>query len=176
MTYQYTIKELATSCQVSTQSIYNLKDKNKEFFKQNSKRNQRTIYYNQAVLDFLLEYYHLDNGTSNAETLIEKKLGGGHPSSDEENSSFSTSFKDELTESRIKEYEDQIAALKAEVESLKTDLVAKEAERQELIKQNGILILTLSQEKQEKLLLLPAPKKTFSEKIKTFLKNHSHQG
>lgn len=173
MKNQYTIKELATACKVSTQSIYNLKDKNKEFFKQNSKRNQRTIYYNQAVLNFLLDYYHLDKDSPDSENILYEKIGGGFAPQEGENSSVLTSSPDELSESRIKEYESQIDALKAENERLKKELDAKEEERKELLKQNGALILALSQEKQEKMLLLPAPKKPFGERVKSLFHKES---
>jgi len=173
MKNQYTIKELATACKVSTQSIYNLKDKNKEFFKQNSKRNQRTIYYNQAVLNFLLDYYHLDKDSPDSENILYEKIGGGLSSPEGENSPVLTLSTDELSESRIKEYESQIDALKAENERLKKELDTKEEERKELLKQNGALILALSQEKQEKMLLLPAPKKSFGEVVKSLFHKES---
>ena len=166
MKNQYTIKELATICKVSIQSIYNLKDKNKEFFNQNSKRNQRTIYYNQAVLKFLLDYYRIDKDSADSENILYEKIGGGTLPQEEENPPVLTSSTDELSESRIKEYESQIDALKAENERLKNELDAKEDERKELLKQNGALILALSQEKQEKMLLLPTPKKPFGERVK----------
>ena len=173
MINQYTVKELATTCKVSVQSIYNLKDKNKEFFKQNSKRNQRTIYYNQAVLDFLLDYYRLDKDISDSDKVLYEKIGGETKISERENSPILTSSTDELTESRIKDYESQIDALKAEIERLNKDLATKEEERKELLKQNGALILTLSQEKQEKMLLLPAPKKPFGERVKALFHKES---
>lgn len=166
MKNQYTINELATICKVSKQSIYNLIKKNKEFVNQNSKRNQRTIYYNQSVLDFLLDYYHLEDNAPSDKILYEK-IGGGDHSPEAENSLVQTSSKDEPTESRITDYESQIATLKAEIDKLQQDLAAKEEERKELLKQNGALILALSQEKQEKMLLLPAPKKPFGERVKS---------
>ena len=56
--------------------------------------------------------------------------------------------------------------LKATVKELENLLEQSEAERAELIKQNGIALLALSQEKQEKRLLLPEPRKPLREKVK----------
>lgn len=172
MKSQYTINELTTICKVSKQSLYNLFKKNKEFVNQNSIRNQRTIYYNQAVLNFLLDYYHLDKPAADADNLIYEKIGGGEPSPEGKIPFVQTASTDE-TASRIKEYESQIDTLKAEIEALKKDLADKEEERKELIKQNGALILALSQEKQEKMLYLPAPKKPLGEKVKALFRKGS---
>lgn len=172
MKSQYTINELTTICKVSKQSLYNLFKKNKEFVNQNSTRNQRTIYYNQAVLNFLLDYYHLDKPAADADNLIYEKIAEENISEEGKFPDIQTSSTDE-TASRIKEYESQIDTLKAEIEALKKDLADKEEERKELIKQNGALILALSQEKQEKMLYLPAPKKPLGEKVKALFRKGS---
>lgn len=170
MEYQYTINDLATSCKVSKQSIYNLIKRNKEFVNQNSTRKQRTLYYNQDVLNFLLDYYNLEKAPS--DNLIYEKIGGDPQFSGTENSLSPTSSAEEVE--RLKaEYNSQIAALKAEIERLKADLNAKEEERKELLNQHGALILALSQEKQEKMMLLPAPKKPFGERVKALFHKES---
>ena len=48
MSYQYTIEDLASFCQVCKQSIYNLINKNKEFVNENSRKQGRKVKYNQV--------------------------------------------------------------------------------------------------------------------------------
>lgn len=145
--YQYSIEELSSICQKSKQSIYNLIKQNQEFIKDNSKRYGRRIKYNQEVLNYLLEYYGMESSEHHQDTQ-----------SDESTSSTRATL-DASAEGKIE-------ALKAEIDRLVNLLEETEAERKELLKQNGALILTLQQEKQEKQLYLPAPKKTITERIK----------
>ena len=162
MNYPFTIEDLAKKCQVTKQSIYNLISKNKEFIKNNSIKQGRKIKYNQAVLDWFLGYYDkLEQDTVEDEAPQQPAEAPTEPLEP---------TLDETTpkpaEAPTGAVEAEIAALRQEVEELKQQLAAKEAERLELLKQNGALILTLQQEKQEKLLLLPAPKKSLGERFK----------
>ncbi len=145
MENQYTINQISSIVKVSKQSLYNLIKKNQAFINENSRRIQRKVYYNQSALDFFVSYY---NGKSAPEM----------PQNAEEQVS--------LAEISIDALKAEIDALKAEIDTLRKQLDAKEEERKELIRQNGALILTLQQEKQEKMLLLPAPKKSINERIR----------
>lgn len=158
MTYQYAIEDLASKCQVSKQSIYNLLSKDKDFIKQNSTRQARKIKYNQAVLNKLLLYYNKPEETDHAQEAIEAPTIVSETSPDKTTN--------ETTEAIVAPLKAEIEALKKELEELRQQLAAKEAERMELLKQNGALILTLQQEKQEKQALLPAPKKSFGDRLK----------
>lgn len=141
--YQYTVDDIASICKVTKQSIYNLIKANKQFINENSRRHQRRLMYNQAALQYFTEYYQVEA-----------------PKVDTIEASIKQKTKDtEVLQAEIK-------TLQAEVESLKQRLAETEAERKTLLQQNGALILTLQQEKQEKLLLLPAPRKTMGERIK----------
>ena len=174
MTYQYTIDEIATKCNVSITSINNLKKKHAEFINQNSIRRQRKIYYNQDAMDFFLSYYLPDQTEEkgkNPPSPLNMDTAEGQP----EKSPLETSSTDRPHESQNDALHAQIDALKAEIDALKKELDAKEAERKELIRQNGALILTLQQEKQEKQLFLPAPKKSFSDKVKSIFKGKSQE-
>lgn len=158
MDYQYSIDDLASKCQVSKQSIYNLISKNKDFVKDNSRKQQRKIKYNQAVLDLLLDYY-------------------GTEATEQEQQPLNKSGTETTTNSPTDEKDALIAALQAEIEALKkqlqdTDtlkqqLQEKEAMVKELLTQNGALILTIQQQQQERMALLPAPKKSIGERIKS---------
>lgn len=61
-------------------------------------------------------------------------------------------------------------ALRDRVQELEKKLAETEAERKSLFTQNGALLLMLQQEKQEKMLYLPKPKKTIGERIKGWFK------
>ena len=169
MEKQYTIDQLATASDVSITSINNLKKKNQELFQSNSVRKQRKLYYNQAVMDFCLSYYFPDgpintdkNGLTAEDTNTEVPKA--------ENSPLESPSTDKPHESQSDATKAEIDALKAEIDALKKQLEEKELERKELIRQNGALILTLQQEKQEKQLFLPPPKKSFSDKVKSLFK------
>ncbi len=147
MEYKYSINDIASKTKVSKQSLYSLIKKNQEFISKNSRRIQRKIYYNQEAFNFFINYYQPGATEETAQEAVET------PQAVEEKETVDTS----ATE--------QIAALKAEIEELKRKLSETEAERKELLQQNGALILTVQQQQQEKMLLLPAPKKTIRERI-----------
>ena len=66
--------------------------------------------------------------------------------------------------------------LEAENAALHERLAASEEERKELRQQVGMALSALQQEKQEKMLLLPAPRKTIAEKVKVFFSGHNKKG
>lgn len=153
MEYPFSINDIKSKTNVSLQSLYNLIKKNREFIDNNSTHKQRKIYYNQAAMDFFINYY-------NAEATPET------PPTAEEHAE-----KELSVQLRIEALETERDALKAEINALKKQLETKEAERLELLHQNGALILTFQQLQKEKMLLLPPPKKSFSDKIKSFFKS-----
>ena len=153
MEYPYTVNDIVSECKVSKQSIYTLIKKNSTFITENSTRKQRKIYYSQAAMDFFTNYY-------NSETTPETPPEAEKPTEKERSDSF-----------RIEVLEREINALQAEIGTLRKQLEAKEAERLELLRQNGALILTLQQSQQEKLLLLPAPRQSFASKVKSIFKS-----
>lgn len=169
MEFKYTINDISAKCKVSIQSLYTLIKKNKEFINKNSMRKQRKIYYNQEAMDFFVSYYLPEQPTEEPEispSPLDIQTGGGLA----ENSLLETPSTDKPHESQTDALKAEIDALKAQIDTLRKELDAKEAERKELIRQNGALILTLQQEKQEKQLFLPAPKKSFSDKVKSIFK------
>ena len=152
MEYKYTINDIKAECQVSLQSLYTLIKKNQSLIKENSTRKQRKVYYNQTAMDFFTSYYRSEDTPETPQSA--EKQAKNEPSADY----------------RIEALEHERDALQAEIDTLHKQLEAKEAERAELLRQNGALILTISQLQQEKMLLLPAPKKSFSDKVKSIFK------
>lgn len=147
MEYSFTIEDLTHQLSKSKQSLYLLFNKNKAFINHNSIRKQRKIFYNQAVLDFLLDYY-----------------ANGAPI-EAENKPIEAPLREDGGEAA----QERIAALEAKIAALEAELKMKEEERLEMVKQNGALLLLLTQEKQEKQLLLPAPKKSIRERLHALL-------
>ena len=148
MEYSFKIEDMTRQLSKSKQSLYLLFNKNKTFINQNSIRKQRKIFYNQAVLDFLSDYY-----ANGAPIEAEKKP-----------------IEAPLREDGGEATQAQIKALQDKIDMLETQLETKEKQIQDLINQNNISLMLLSQEKQEKALFLPAPKKTIGERFKGLFK------
>lgn len=160
--YQYTIEDISNICQKTKQSIYNLIKQNQGFIKNNSKRYGKRIRYNQEALNFFLDHYGMQTPGITQDTLLD-------PLNDHNNGTTSTTS-GEGKGNPLPAEQAKIEALQAEIDRLNQLLEDKEAERKELLNQNGALILTLQQEKQEKMLLLPAPRKGIGETIKGWFK------
>jgi len=169
MNYQYTINDIAAEVKVSKQSLYTLIKKNQAFVNENSTRKQRKVYYNQAVMDFFVSYYSASS-PDKAENPRQDISNGGEVLANGENPPSMAPSADELYKSKLDALHAEIDALHAEIDKLRRNLDEKEEERKELIRQNGALILTLQQEKQEKQLFLPAPKKSIGDKLKGIFK------
>ena len=182
MEYKYLITDIQAKAKVSITSLTTFKNKHKDFFNNNSTRIRRKIYYNQAAMDFFLSYYQPEQQTETKENpRIEKPNGeegqeskespyikpnGEEGQENQENPRIEANGEEVREESQTSAMKAEIDTLKAEIDALRKQLDAKEEERKELLRQNGALILTISQLQQEKLLLLPAPKKTISERVK----------
>ena len=162
MESKYTINDISATVKISKPSLYALIKKNSAFIKDNSIRKQRKIYYNQAVMDFFVSYYSPDTEKKIPDEVIDTDTRGGIA----EKSPLESSYKEEEQQARIDALQAEIGALHAEIDTLRKQLDAKEEERKELLTQNGALILTISQLQQEKLLLLPAPKRSIGERVK----------
>ena len=155
MEYKYTINDISSTVKISKPSLYALIKKNSAFIKDNSIRKQRKIYYNQAVMDFFVSYYSPDTEKKIPDEVIDMDMAEEQA----EKSLSESSYREEEQKARID-------ALHAEIDTLRKQLDDKEEERKELLRQNGALILTISQLQTEKQLLLPAPKRSIGERVK----------
>lgn len=162
MEYKYTINDISATVKISKPSLYALIKKNSAFIKDNSIRKQRKIYYNQAVMDFFVSYYSPDTEKKIPDEVIDTDIAEGQA----EKSPLESSYKEEEQQAHIDALQAEIGTLHAEIDTLRKQLDAKEEERKELLRQNGALILTISQLQQEKQLLLPAPKRSIGERVK----------
>ena len=130
----YTIDELAEMVGLTIQTLYKRRREDEELSRlmdEDSRKRGRRILYGEAVAEWLTDYYRPLPPTTNLTVEAE-------PSEAETPAS---TFK----------WQEEVARLTAEN--------AKLTERiDELHKQNGLLLLLLQEEKQEKQALLPAPK------------------
>lgn len=159
MNYQYTINELSTICQVSKQSIYQRFSKNQPFINQNSTRQGRKIFYNQSVLEMLQTYYG---------TVEEQSASTDSPKTHEK--PLQAPVEEKSDKETIAALEAKIDALEAQIEELKAKLEATEAERKDLVQQNGCVLLMLAKEKEEKLKLMPPERTPIGNRIMGFFK------
>ena len=162
MEYKYTINDISATVKISKPSLYALIKKNSAFIKDNSIRKQRKIYYNQAVMDFFVSYYSPDTEKKIPDEVIDTDIAEEQA----EKSLSESSYREEEQKARIDALHAEIGTLHAEIDTLRKQLDDKEEERKELLRQNGALILTISQLQTEKQLLLPAPKRSIGERVK----------
>ena len=170
MENRYTINQISSACKVSKQSLYKFINKNKTFINENSTRNHRIIYYNQAAMDFFLAYYQPDRKTDSEEipvSDIEKNTAEERAEEQAEKAPIEAPQTEQPPEGQLNALERKIAALEAEIETLRKQLEKTEAEKNEILRQNGEVLLLLQMEKQEKQLYLPAPKKTLADRVKS---------
>lgn len=150
MKYPFTIKDIAVRVKRTEQSLYSLMKKNQDFIKQNSHREGRFIRYNQAALDWFVEYYGTEDG-SHQENTQEP------PQEDHQEASHAPV--EDLTAAVLKV---KVEALEKENEDLRQRLLAVDAERRELLKiVQGTAIASVQKER-----LLPPPQKTIVDRIK----------
>lgn len=177
MDYPYTVNDIITKFHISKTTFYAKVKKNPDFFTANSiklkaegEKNKPFTRYNQAVYDFFASQYGIQeeavSAVPDAVLKTERQEDDRYHGRDtvEAPETPLQSFFSPADD--VKPTQEDKNALQAKIEALEAKLAEAEAERKELISQNSHLLLLLSQEKQEKQLLLPAPKKSIRERIK----------
>lgn len=161
----YTIKELAAAVSITPQSIYNLKKTSVDFqelMDSHTVLKGRYRFYDEEILDFLKSYYSQEQrGSAAADT----------PLDDEEESAAAEleRVKGELEAAKI-----ECMRLQMEIDPLKKEIEGLRADKMNYEQQNAQLLLLLAQEKKEKMLFLPKPKKTLGERIKAIFKKEDN--
>lgn len=170
--FKYTMKDLSRIIDRTPARIYDYFKEDKEYyFSESSRRkdSKKGYLYSEAVLESLKKRLLIENGVGQQDFF---PADGESPDSiaphNEEASRLSA----------------EIARLSAELEDMKgknaalqSDFDKAEGERVELLRQNGLkdeqiqhLLLLLSQEKAEKQALLPAPRRSIGERIRSIFK------
>lgn len=156
----YSMGDLSSRVKKTPQALYSLIKQNSalsSIVKENSERKGRYVRYGEPVLEWLLNYY--------GESLQEDTNQEDRPEPPE------TPLKSVSEPAEQIDQTETIKALQAQIEALNASITAKNMEIEYFKEQNNRLLLLLQMEKQEKVALLPAPKKSFVERIRTSFTN-----
>lgn len=152
----YSMRDLSTILNKSPQALYKLIKQNQSLstiINENSEKNGRFIKYGEPVLSWLVDYYGISLNQEGEKEAPEAPV-------------IVPAVID------VKVYEDKINALESQIQALTASLGDKDKEISYFKEQNAQLLLLLQLEKQEKALLLSAPKKSIKDKIRTlFMKS-----
>lgn len=140
----------------------------------------RTVFYDEFILDFLLKHFEIERPTGNVvgKSVVEPEA----PANPQTNppSGVDIAALTDAHNALVNELRGQISILESQLEQVRTehdkeiaqlrlDLEAKEAERLHFIGENQRVLSLLAAEKREKQalqLMLPPPKKTIKERLK----------
>lgn len=151
----YTIKEITEIVNRTEPTIYAYMRKDADFFNSHRITQKKGCYlYDELAVERLKNNYAVSNGVENGISQNEdgEILQHAAPVDMRENDAIKA----------------ELAELKAKYAELEARFQAAEAERKQLLEQNGNLLLLLSQEKAEKQKLLPPPR--ISERIKNLFR------
>lgn len=163
----YSMDELKAATGKTPQTLYRQMRENpdlKELLKDHSERRGNRVYYDEAVLEWFRTFYNFDTVEQSGGV---EQIGVARGISENKKPSIP-----EDTAPASVEKDSIIATLKADLERERAEKRMLLEQVQELQKQNGNLLLLLSQEKQEKQALLPAPRshKTIGARVKEFFR------
>lgn len=171
----YSIKEITKIVDRTEQSIYAYIRTEQDFFNEHREKHSKGGYrYDEEAIKRLKKRFGVEDGE-----------GIGENFSKDANSPLLTapSIDDELRQmSQEKErLSAELEEMKGKFKALQADFEKVEGERVELLRQNGLktdeinhLLLLLSQEKAEKQALLPPPRRTIGEKIKSLFRRENN--
>lgn len=155
MEYPYSIKDISIRVKKTVQSLYTLIKKNQEFINQNSRKQGRNVKYNQAVMDWFINYY----GVSQEEEAAQEAEKTPQISPE----TASTISDEEMS---LDEAKARITVLEAEKKDLLSRIAWLEDELHQVNLNVNMALLNLQQERAEKQRLLPPARKSFSEVVK----------
>jgi len=156
---EYTMKQLCEIVDRTQSMLYNYIKTDKEYFESHRRKDSKKGFlYDEEALLRIKEKIGVLNG-----------VAWGNPNEEDENIPLDTPPsslpQEEETKQELERLKEKYAELQAELEKV-------EAERKQLLEQNGSLLLLLSQEKAEKQKLLPKPRKTIGERIRALFRKN----
>lgn len=162
----YSMKDLSSRVKRTPQALYTLIKQNEELssiVKQNKEQNGRFIKYGEPVLQWLINYYQIEEPTEDdAGEAIGEPAAVEIPDPTPPERPTDASLQTELIRLTVEN-----EALKTTIEGLKSDLERERTEKRELREQLGISLLALRDEQKEKQLYLPPPRKSLKDFFKT---------
>lgn len=163
----YSMKDLSSRVKRTPQALYSLIKQNdtlSSIVKENTTKDGRFIKYGEPVLQWLMEYYQVEEPTEG-----DAGEGIGEPATVQiPEPTPPDSPTDAVLRADLIRLTAENEALKTAIEALKSDLERERAEKRELREQLGLSLLALREEQREKQLYLPAPRKTLKERFKSF--------
>lgn len=160
----YSMKDLSSRVKKTQQALYQLINKNKDLesiVKEHSEKKGKLRFYDEAVLEWLINYYGITEPTEGdvGEGFVEPEAQEIPQHSPQ--AAIEANLRLELA---LLRQENQ--ALKEAMEALKNDLERERKTNQDLLEQNGLALLALKTEQDEKQKYLPAPRKTLGQFFK----------
>ena len=136
----------------------------KELAKEHKKVENRNVFYDEVIYEWFCRRYE-----KKTKSLMENSVVGSNSENENQNIPLDTPPSSLPQEEEIKQ---ELERLKEKYAELQAELEKVEAERKQLLEQNGNLLLLLSQEKAEKQKLLPIPRKTIGERIRALFRKN----
>lgn len=164
MEYPYSIKDISSRVKKTVQSLYTLIKKNQGFINDNSRKQGRNVKYNQAVMDWFINYYGVSQEEEAAQDTSKT------PQISPETASTISGEEKSLIEAKAR-----IAVLEAENKDLRERLAKCDEEREAANQNLGMALSALTLEKQEKMLLLPSPRKSLIQSLKEAFSNRNRK-
>lgn len=164
MEYPYSIKDISSRVKKTVQSLYTLIKKNQGFINDNSQKQGRNVKYNQAVMDWFINYYGVSQEEEAAQDTSKT------PQISPETASTISGEEKSLIEAKAR-----IAVLEAENKDLRERLAKCDEEREAANQNLGMALSALTLEKQEKMLLLPSPRKSLIQSLKEAFSNRNRK-
>jgi len=149
----YTIKEIADKVHRSQQSIYAMIKKNQAFVEEHSARRGRMTTYDEEVMQWLADYY-ADEGHAE-----------GQKAAQDSAEAIGLRIELEAVKKDLEAVQARMEAIERERDELKERLTRSEEDKRAADERVGLALVALQAEKQEKLLLLPKPKRGIVERI-----------
>lgn len=171
MEYNHTIKEIAAKVKKSPQSIQKLRSKNLDFFNLHTKSRGRTLYFDDAAVEWIRDYYCMPTNAAqkqqeppaNQPTQTDAGAippdGEGKTTADNQNRPEPTQ-NEALLSLKVKELEGQLEQTKKDKEKLEKEL----AEQRQL---HRALVIALANEQANVRTILEA-RKPFLARLKAF--------
>ena len=169
---KYSIKDLTSISNTTERAVRNLFKSNKELKElvtEHTITEKRNVFYDSVVYEWFCIRYKKSNNEK-IEPLTENKVGKGISNEEKQNRLEPSSPVNVRQENEAKK---ELKELQIKYDELKTQFEKIENERQELLKQNGNLLLLLSQERALTQKYLPAPRKTIGERLKALFHKKS---
>lgn len=169
----HTVKEMCDICRITSRTFYRAVKQNADFRKiveETKEETPKGSTYGEPVLDWLKKKYLRKSDEQETHTMpIEPPSSPAEPPDGVECDNPVPETRSAL-EREMEGFTAKVEKLELENAFLREQVAALKEDKKVLNEQFSNTLLLFTQEKQEKQLLLPAPKRSFGEKVKDWLK------